>query len=788
MSKESENPINEPVPTGKESENPINEPVPAGNDVPPPTPPSFLEGVIAATEKENSTGNGSNMGKWAGQQDKKDPPNIQKIREPLSTTTVLKMIGAIIAVSIIFFGSFLAYIVFNPEQAYFFVSIFGINPTDIAIILKRLINISFGTIIFISSIIWIITLFQAIWTPKELKRKRILGWMTALLVGIILFGILTFWAYLFSKLSKIDFTNLSGTVLIHDNDLYNNPSTRNLSKLNATTNIIGPITLKFTISENARQIQLSKSVKITRYSIDFNGARCNDGWSTVSWVDPINEVSIVCTFDTVKNYNISWVYTVTDVLWKTLSIPMEIPPIEIRWLVTITEQKNKDNRSIVTIDASKLRTLWNPRWEYESNGKVINENSITEEPTDVPIIVYFSLFWNGIDRIFAIQTTKDPWIWGEIFVSQDEVNPLTYRFQVKNLGINTSFITRIEWWIDDGSIICRDSADICEYTFSSYGKRKVIAKVVNANWDIFPLEKEIVIEEPLTLLRRALVTNTKGKLLNPQNTYDVNLKSYVIQDVLPPEEITFDARDIVVENPWYRLSEVIWRIDDGKTIEEKRWERVKFIVANTLRYNVKATYTFSKNLITGNEIKEGHDSIIIDVERKDLIPRIKIISTSDYVPARITVDGSESKSENGEIIKFIYNFGDGKPDATGDAIQEYGYTTPGNKEITLTIIDNFGNKATAKSVVILKETPKTIDFVSSMAEATPGSTVDFIAKVNGQIDDYVWTFWDNTPSLRGDTVSHVFQKTGVYTVTLTITYADGTRKSTMKEFSVIAWE
>lgn len=187
------------------------------------------------------------------------------------------MIGAIIAVSIIFFGSFLAYIVFNPQQAYFFVNIFGINPTDIAIILKRLINISFGTIIFISSIIWIITLFQAIWTPKELKRKRILGWMTALLVGIILFGILTFWAYLFSKLSKIDFTNLSGTVLIHDNDLYNNPSTRNLSKLNATTNIIGPITLKFTISENARQIQLSKSVKITRYSIDFNGARCNDG-------------------------------------------------------------------------------------------------------------------------------------------------------------------------------------------------------------------------------------------------------------------------------------------------------------------------------------------------------------------------------------------------------------------------------------------------------------------------------------------------------------------------------
>lgn len=103
-------------------------------------PSSFLANVIASTEKEGAleeaTIDKNTLEKNASEK-------IKKPREPLSTATVLKAIGALIVVLIIFFGSFLAYIVFHPEQAYFFVNIFGINPNDIATILKKLINISF---------------------------------------------------------------------------------------------------------------------------------------------------------------------------------------------------------------------------------------------------------------------------------------------------------------------------------------------------------------------------------------------------------------------------------------------------------------------------------------------------------------------------------------------------------------------------------------------------------------------------------------------------------------------
>ena len=94
--------------------------------------------------------------------------------------------------------------------------------------------------------------------------------MLACLVGIILFGVLTFWIYLSEHIGTIDFTNLGGSITIYDNDLFNNDSTKSESTLQSTNNLIGPITLKFDISENAKQVQMKDYMQISSYSIDFD--------------------------------------------------------------------------------------------------------------------------------------------------------------------------------------------------------------------------------------------------------------------------------------------------------------------------------------------------------------------------------------------------------------------------------------------------------------------------------------------------------------------------------------
>jgi hypothetical protein len=265
-------------------------------------------------------------------------PSPQKPREPLPPGTVLKAIGAITFAALIVFASFLAYIVFNPGDAQFFVSMFGINTKDVANILRKLINGSFGIIILILSIGWIIALFRAIWTPREQKRKKLLAWMIALSVGILLFSLLAFWAFLFNKIGETVWDG--GIINIYDNILYSEPLSRDNALINSTNNIIGPIDLRFDITGNAKQLATNGAVQILSYEMNFDGAACGDGKSIITGASPGAEQGIVCTFDTAKVYNISGSYRVKDALGNEKSIPMDLKPVEVRGLVTLRKQKN----------------------------------------------------------------------------------------------------------------------------------------------------------------------------------------------------------------------------------------------------------------------------------------------------------------------------------------------------------------------------------------------------------------------------------------------------------------
>ncbi len=104
-------------------------------------------------------------------------------------------------------------------------NVFGILPSDIATVLSYLLNGSFGIISFLLSIVFLVTMFRAFWTPKEQKRRKATLALFAILSGILFFSVLGFWAFLFSQLSNSNFSNPNGNILIYENDLYNDPKT-----------------------------------------------------------------------------------------------------------------------------------------------------------------------------------------------------------------------------------------------------------------------------------------------------------------------------------------------------------------------------------------------------------------------------------------------------------------------------------------------------------------------------------------------------------------------------------
>lgn len=222
----------------------------------------------------------------------------------------------------------MAYIVFNPEEAGFFVSVFNVSPSNIETVLSYLLNGSFGVISFILSIVFLVTLFRAIWTPKEQKRKKLMTALLAVFSGILFFSILGFWAFLFQQLNASNFSNPNGNILVYDNDAYNDANTRPFAEDIDVSNIIGPITLRYDISDNARQIAKRNGIRIESYNIQFDGAKCVNGSDTVSGTDM--DAEIICTFDTLKNYQPVGSYTVNNYNGEITTIPIPLDQIQVK--------------------------------------------------------------------------------------------------------------------------------------------------------------------------------------------------------------------------------------------------------------------------------------------------------------------------------------------------------------------------------------------------------------------------------------------------------------------------
>ena len=82
---------------------------------------------------------------------------------------------------------------------------------------------------------------------------------------------------------------------------------------------------------------------------------------------------------------------------------MELDTVEVRGLIDIREQKNNAGKDIVTLDASRLKLLGDPRWVYENTGDEVKTPSITIEPSETPVFVSLKIFSDTADRIFLLQ-------------------------------------------------------------------------------------------------------------------------------------------------------------------------------------------------------------------------------------------------------------------------------------------------------------------------------------------------------------------------------------------------
>jgi PKD repeat protein/uncharacterized protein YraI len=150
--------------------------------------------------------------------------------------------------------------------------------------------------------------------------------------------------------------------------------------------------------------------------------------------------------------------------------------------------------------------------------------------------------------------------------------------------------------------------------------------------------------------------------------------------------------------------------------------------------------------------------------------------TTGQVGVNLTFSGGSSRDNDGSIIGYAWNFGDGVTASGVNA--SHSYAQAGSYEVSLTVTDNGGLTGSSVFTVQISDVVKTppVAVITGPASGLVGDVLKFNSQASsdsdGKIVSYAWDFGDGVTD-QGNKVKHTYSVSGTYTVSLTVTDNDG---------------
>lgn len=230
---------------------------------------------------------------------------------------------------------------------------------------------------------------------------------------------------------------------------------------------------------------------------------------------------------------------------------------------------------------------------------------------------------------------------------------------------------------------------------------------------------------------------------------------------------TFDASDDRLNS---QLVAYAWDFGDGS----KGSGRVA-----SHQFRDVGTYTVTLT-VTDLAGRKGSRSLNVAVESAGLPTASFVFSpTNPGIGEEIAFNGAGSTAiAPRTIVKYDWQFG---TDRTGSGMVVFKtYDTPGTYNVTLTVTDDAGNKATAtQGVTVGTSSPGGLAAAFTFSPTSPvqDTAVNFNASTSTSADpivEYRWNFGDGSTATRTTaTVAHTFADPGTYVVTLRIKDSKG---------------
>ena len=150
---------------------------------------------------------------------------------------------------------------------------------------------------------------------------------------------------------------------------------------------------------------------------------------------------------------------------------------------------------------------------------------------------------------------------------------------------------------------------------------------------------------------------------------------------------------------------------------------------------------------------------------------------SSLVNNAINFSSIGSSDSDGTITAYLWNFGDGQTSALANP--SHVYTSTGSYSVSLTVTDNENAEDTKVTTATITDATSNQDPIANANgpyQAVLGSSIQFSSNgsndPDGSIVSYLWEFGDGTTSTAAQ-VSHNYNATGLYDVTLTVTDNQG---------------
>lgn len=190
---------------------------------------------------------------------------------------------------------------------------------------------------------------------------------------------------------------------------------------------------------------------------------------------------------------------------------------------------------------------------------------------------------------------------------------------------------------------------------------------------------------------------------------------------------------------------------------------------HTLEFSNALDHTFLDKILITNDL---------DFVPSEIGPGTQAAFKTDseilLIDEKVQFDASLSTSTEGSVIKYDWDFGDGK-NGMGESVN-HTYNKAGDYKVKLVVKDDRGLSGRfSKTFTVYKDDP-IASFNYSPQHSLKEQSISFDASAsfhpNGELKNYSWDFGDGA-SAKGTQVKHSYSSAGEYSTTLSVTDSDG---------------